>query len=178
MFKNYLKTALRGFWKHKLFTLINLVGLSIGITAALVIYLVAQFDLSFDRFYPGSNRIYRVVTDMSTSTGEKFYNGGVRGPLAGAVRGEVTGITGSAPFFIIDEFTLDHSGTIIPGSKSGPPLKFKYQDGMILADQRYFNLFPYTWLAGTKASLDQPFTVVLTSRKAKKYFPGLSYQQI
>jgi putative ABC transport system permease protein len=176
MIKNYLKTALCGFWKHKLSTLINIIGLSIGISAALVIYLMAHFDFSFDKFYPDSDRIYRVVTNFSTQGGNG-YSGGVCGPLAEAVRNRVTGLSGSAPFFIIDAFTLNHTGVAIPEA-SKAPLKFKYKEDMVLADQRYFDLLPYTWVAGSKTSLDQPFTVVLTAKKAKNYFPELTYRQM
>lgn len=175
MIKNYFKIALRGFWRHKLFTLINVIGLSIGISAALVIYLIVHFDLTFDKFYPDADRIYRVVSNSSFS-GEKGYNGGVCGPLPEAVRNEVSGLSESAPFFTIDEFTLNHTKVVIPDTKV--VRKFKYHEDMILADQRYFNIFPYKWLAGSKTSLSQPFTVVLTAEKAEKYFPGLTYNQM
>ena len=65
MFRNYFKIAFRGFWKHKLFTLINITGLSIGISAALVIYLIVHFDFTFDQFHPDSDRIYRVVSNYT-----------------------------------------------------------------------------------------------------------------
>ena len=175
MIKSYFKIALRGFWRHKLFTLINVIGLSIGISAALVIYLIVHFDLSFDKFYPDTDRIYRVVSDFSFS-GEKSYNGGVSGPLPEAVKNEVSGLSESAPFFTIDEFTLNHAKVVIQDAKV--VRKFKYHEDMILADQRYFNIFPYKWLAGSKTSLNQPFTVVLTAKKAEKYFPGLAYNQM
>jgi ABC-type antimicrobial peptide transport system permease subunit len=56
---------------------------------------------------------------------------------------------------------------------------FKLQDNVILADEGYFNLFQYKWLAGSaKTSLSTPFQVVLTSDQAKKYFPSLSYDQM
>jgi putative ABC transport system permease protein len=176
MLKNYFKIALRGFWKHKMSTLINIIGLSIGISAALVIYLIVHFDFTFDQFYPDSDRIYRVVTNFSTAAG-KGYNGGVCGPLPEATRKSVSGLSGSAPFFIIDEFTLYHTGVVVPDAAKAP-LKFKYKEDMVLADQRYFDLFPYTWLAGSKMSLNHPYTVVLTAQKAKKYFPGLTYPQM
>jgi ABC-type antimicrobial peptide transport system permease subunit len=176
MIKNYFKIALRGFWRHKMSTLINIIGLSIGISAALVIYLIVHFDFTFDKFYPDSDHIYRVVTNFSTQAG-KGYNGGVRGPLPAAAASSVSGLSESAPFFIIDEFTLYHTGVIVPDAAKAP-LKFKYKEDMILADQRYFDLFPYTWLAGSKTSLNQPYTVVLTAQKAKKYFPGLTYPQM
>src|SRR5476649_1979341 len=98
MIKNYFKIALRGFWKHKLFTLINIIGLSIGISAALVIYLIVNFDLTFDKFHKDSDRIYRVSSVFSWQ-GEKGYNGGVCGPLAGSIKSRVTGVEFTAPFF-------------------------------------------------------------------------------
>ncbi len=64
MIKNYLKIALRGFWKHKVFTLINITGLSIGISASIVIFLISYYDFSFDKFHKDSDRIYRVVSDF------------------------------------------------------------------------------------------------------------------
>ncbi len=66
MIKNYFKIAFRGFWRHKLFTLINIIGLSIGISAALVIYLIVHFDFTFDKFHRDGDRIYRVVSNFSS----------------------------------------------------------------------------------------------------------------
>jgi len=172
MIKNYFKIAIRNFNRHKLFTFINIIGLSIGISAALTIYLIVNYDFSFDKFHKDSDRIYRIVTNFSFA-GEPGYNGGVCGPLAEAVKNDVTGLEGSAPFFTLYQFN-----TIIPnGTKN--PAKFKNQEGTVLADHRYFNMFQYKWLAGSvKTSLNAPYQVVLTSDQAKKYFPLLSYDQI
>ena len=85
MIQNYFKIAFRGFWKHKLFTLINVIGLSIGISAALVIYLIVQHDFTFDKFQKDGDRIYRVVTNF-TFSGQPGYNPGVCGPLPWAVK--------------------------------------------------------------------------------------------
>lgn len=78
MIKNYLKTAFRTFRRHKTFTFINVIGLSIGISASLVIFLIVYHDFCFDRFHKDGNRIYRVVSDFSYA-GEAFYNSGVSG---------------------------------------------------------------------------------------------------
>jgi len=172
MIKNYFKIALRNFKRHKLFTLINIIGLSIGISAALTIYLIVNYDFTFDKFHKDSDRIYRIVTNY-TFSGETGYNGGVCGPLAEAVKNDVTGLEGSAPLFTLYQFSI-----IIPnGTKT--PAKFKNQDGVVLADQHYFNMFQYKWLAGSiKTSLNAPYQVVLTSDQARKYFPSLSYDQM
>jgi putative ABC transport system permease protein len=69
MFKNYFKTAIRNLTKNKIFSLINISGLSIGISAALVIYLIVSYDFSFDKFEKDRERIYRITT-LSTFSGE------------------------------------------------------------------------------------------------------------
>jgi putative ABC transport system permease protein len=172
MIKNYFKTAFRNFGRHKLFTLINIVGLSIGISAALVIYIIVNFDFTFDKNHEDSDKIYRVVTEYSFS-GEVGYNGGVTGPLAGAVKAEATGVKEVVPFF-----TTGGINVLIP-NKTDVPTKFKNQDNLVLADGRYFKLLKYNWLAGSaKTALNEPYQVVLTSTQAKIYFPRLSYSQM
>jgi putative ABC transport system permease protein len=91
MIKNYFKIALRGFRKHKLFTFINIVGLTIGISAALVIYLIVHFDFTFDQFHNDKERIYRVTTEYVFS-GEVGHNNGVTMALPDAARTEATGL--------------------------------------------------------------------------------------
>jgi putative ABC transport system permease protein len=172
MIKNYFKIAFRNFWRHKLFTFINVIGLSIGISSALVIYLIVHYDFTFNQSFADSDRIYRVVSNF-TFSGEPAYNSGVSGAVPEAVKNEVSGIAISAPFF-----GLNQPDVLIP-AKSGVPVKFKIKDNAILADRRYFELFNYTWLAGSaKTALNEPNQVVLTTDQAKKYFPGLSYSQM
>jgi len=172
MIKNYFKIALRGFWKHKIFTLINIIGLSIGITASLAIYLIVHYDLTFDKFHRDSDRIYRVVSNF-TFQGEKGYNGGVCGPLAGAIKTKATGVEFTAPVYTLSPTVFISR----PGDKN--PTRFKDQDRVALADQQYFKIFDYVWLAGSQAhALDAPNQVVITSDQAKIYFPKLSYDQM
>jgi len=169
MLKNYLKIAFRGFSRHKLFTFINVVGLSIGISAALVIYMIVQFNFSFDKFHKGGDRIYRVVTNYDYS-GQIGGSSGVCGPMGDAIKDQVTGVEVVAPFY-----TLIQPNIFISG-KSENPVRFKNQDNVILTSDEYFKVFSYKWLAGSsKNALSNPYKVVLTSDQAKKYFPGLSY---
>ncbi len=169
MIKNYFKIAFRGFRKHKLFTLINIVGLSIGISAAVVIYLIVYFDFTFDKFHKDTDRIYRVTTDFSFS-GEAGHNSGVTMALSPVVTAEVTGVDQVAPFLIYDQSTV-----MIPnGSAAGN--KIKKQSGVIFADEHYFNIINYKWVTGSaKTSLKNPNQVVLTTDQARIYFPKLKY---
>jgi len=172
MFRNYLKIAFRGFWKHKLFTLINIAGLSIGISAALVIYLMVHYDLTFDKFHKDGDRIYRVVTNF-TFSGSPGYNPGVCGPMTISAGSRVTGLQTIAPIY-----QLSQPNVLIPNNKT-TPATFKSQDNVTLADGGYFKVFQYQWLAGAaESALKEPFRVVLTSDQAAKYFPGLSYDQM
>jgi ABC-type antimicrobial peptide transport system permease subunit len=173
MIRNYFKVAFRNFWRHKLFTLINVIGLSIGISAALVIYLLIHYDLTFDKFHKDGHRIYRVVTNF-TSQGTPWYASGVCGPLPWATKTQVTGLEETAPIWSLPQPDVT---IILNNDKSSS--RFKKQDNVVVADSDYFRLFEYKWLAGSaKSALSSPYQVVLTSDQAEKYFPGVSYDQM
>src|SRR6185295_8267526 len=68
MIKNYLKIAFRNLWKHKVFSFINILGLTVGMTAGFLIYLYVSFESNYDAFHSKADRIYRVVCDIKTPT--------------------------------------------------------------------------------------------------------------
>jgi putative ABC transport system permease protein len=172
MIKNYFKTAFRILRRNKLFSLINVLGLSVGISAALIIYLIVQYDFSFEQFRKDKDRTYRVVTMMSFAN-SPFPNSGVPYPIMEATRKEVRGIEESASLF-----TTSASKTSIP-RQGAAPVEFRRPDNQAYADEHYFSVFPsYQWLAGSPASLDQIFHVALTETRAQKYFPGLKPTEI
>ena len=168
MIKNYFKTAFRSLLKHKAFTFINIIGLAIGISATMVIYLVVKYDLSFEQFRPHGDHIYRVVS-ATTYQGEVSHNSGVPIPLHKAIN-SVTGIEQPAPFRIYSE---DLKVTV-PAPNMAPAL-FKNQEHVIICDESYFKIFSYDWLAGSAATaFNHPNQVVLTQSQAKLYFPDLT----
>lgn len=172
MTKNFFKIAFRGFWKHKLFTLINIIGLSVGISAFLAIYFVVHYDFTFDKFHKDSDRIYRVVMNMSVQ-GHIQYSSGLPGPLAEAIKSQTTGIEEITPLW-----TLSPHFVYINKDKNSPK-RFKDLDRITLADQQYLKIFNYKWLAGSSQhALDAPNQVVLTSQQARLYFPSLSYHEM
>jgi putative ABC transport system permease protein len=97
MLKNYFTVAIRNLLRNKLFSVINILGLSIGISSALVIYLIVQYSYSFDRWEPGGDRIYRVVT-KTLNQGNVGHTRGVPAPLGAAIRKELTGIEENTTF--------------------------------------------------------------------------------
>ncbi|WP_114939136.1 ABC transporter permease [Mucilaginibacter endophyticus] len=172
MIKNYFKIAFRGFWRHKLFTLINIIGLSIGISAFLAIYFIVHYDFTFDKFHKDSDRIYRVVMNISFQ-GHKNYSSGVFGPLAGAIKSQATGIEEITPLYALS------SHFVYIDKDKNAQKRFKDVDKIALVDQQYLKIFNYVWLAGSSQhALDAPGQVVLTSQQARLYFPSLSYNEM
>jgi putative ABC transport system permease protein len=168
MFKNYFLTALRNFWRSKIFSLINIAGLAIGISASLVIYLLVSYDFGFDKFQKDRDRIYRVVSNMHFPD-QDFKNSGVPMPLPEAVTKELPGIELSAAFYLGGDAKVNIQ------SLTGKAEEFKKQPRIVYADNNYFGLIGYAWLAGDPAtSLREPFTVVLTESRAKTYFGDAS----
>ena len=174
MLKNYFTIALRNFWKQKVFSLINVSGLAIGISAALVIYLLVQFEFSFENFRRDNDRIYRVVTDMTFPGESLFRNSGVPMPMPKAVRSDLTGIEAVTHFVTAWETKVS-----VPVVGSQSPAEFKRQTNIIYADEHYFSLFESDWLAGSKqTALKDPYQVVLTEERAKTYFGNLPANDI
>ena len=174
MFKNYFKTAWRTLWKNKIFSVINVLGLAIGISASLVIYLIASYNLSFDKFEKDNNRIYRLVWTI-VAAGEKYYVTGITYEMPPAIKKEITGLDAVVPFSIFN----NNPKISVPVANAAEPIVFKNQNGFVYADENYFNLIGYNWLAGSaKTSLQQPYQTVLTQSAAALYFPNLQPEQI
>lgn len=173
MFKTYLSTAFRNLWKNKVFTILNMLGLAIGISAALVIYLMVNWDFGFERAVPDHQRIYRVVSNF-TSAEDKFYNSGVNMPLVNAIPGNISGIEEAAPYRQLSDMLK-----VAVLRDNGQRDVYKNQEGFIYTYPSYFKILPYQWVSGTPdASLNTPNQLVLTTASADKYFPGIAYDQL
>src|SRR5438045_8702493 len=85
MLKNYFKTALRNLKRNKSYAVINVLGLAVGIAASLLIFLVIQFETSFDDFHKKKHSIYRLDTQFHTQDGVS-YSDGIAFPVAPALR--------------------------------------------------------------------------------------------
>ena len=173
MLKNYFIVALRAFSRNKTFSFINIVGLSIGISASLVIFLLVQYDFSFDKFEKESSRTFRVVANGKNNDGV-WQNSTLEEPMGAAAKKDVTGLEIVAPFR-----TLDETRVTIPYPSANNPVVLRKQKDIIAADANYFNLVGYTWLAGSAASFNQqPYQIVLTEKNARLYFAGTKYSDI
>ncbi|MFT3911712.1 MAG: ABC transporter permease [Ferruginibacter sp.] len=172
MFKNYFQIAWRNIVKHKVYSIINISGLAIGISAALVIYLFINYELSFENFRENKANTYRVVTNMHFP-GQDFKNGGAPGPLAAAMRSEIPGIEKSTVFW--NNSAMKVNATEIKDNKN----LFKIQDDIAFVDDQYFGFFKYDWLYGSKTNaLNGINKVVLSASRAKLYFPSKDLKDV
>ncbi|WP_315815937.1 ABC transporter permease [Paraflavitalea speifideaquila] len=164
MIRNYFILAFRNVRKHKAFSFINVLGLAIGISASLVIFLLVQYENGFDRHHQDYDRIYRVVTALNYN-GTPYDNSGVCAPLPAAARTTLPGIETAVAFHTMYNPTAD----ILKNNHQKQEV-FKARKGVIFTDQHYFSLFTHTWIAGSPDVLQQPFSSVLTESRAKEYF--------
>jgi len=173
MLKNYITVAFRAFTRNITFSIIHILGLSIGISAALVIYLLVHYENSFDTFEADRERIYRVVLDLQFGAFDG-HSPAVPAPAANAIQNEVSGVTATIP---VMQFQGDGTAKVKVMQGSALTLRteavtFKKQPEIIFTNNAYFDLIPFQWLAGSKTmALTEPFSVVLTETRARQYFP-------
>jgi putative ABC transport system permease protein len=169
MIKNYFKTAWRSIARNKVYAGINILGLSLGICACLVIYLITSFELSYDTFHPDKDRIYRIVGQFQAPQGQKHDLATIIGPMPATMRTELTGFESVVTFFNYSAKVSVKNGSEI--KKFDAPKDREETSDLIVAEPQYFDLFKYKWLAGNAASaLNEPFKVVISESEVHKYF--------
>lgn len=160
MFKNYFKTALRNLWKNKLTTSINFFGLSIGMSAAVFIFIWVQNEITFDNFQPGKDHIYRATNAIQVSKTETWVWESSPLLLTDAAIKEIPEVEQVArlqPHRFDIVFNINH--------------KLFSEKTSAFIDYTWFNMFRYQFTAGNATAFRRnPFSIVLTESKAKKYF--------
>lgn len=157
MLVNFLKITFRSLWRHKWFSLINISGLAIGLTAGFLILLYVGFELSYDSFHSKGDHIYRVVADIKTPSE--------------VIKGNIT------PYALAPnlepEFPEIESAVRVIETEAlvrKDDLKFT-EDDLIAADADFFTTFDFNLLQGDKeTALTTPFTAVISQSTARKYF--------
>lgn len=158
MLKNYFKIALRSLWRHKIFSLINIMGLAMGMTACILIYLYVSFELSYDSFHQNADRIYRVVSDLKTPD-ELIRQNGPAPAVAPNIKDEFPEVSSFVRITNWDDIAV-RKGSIKLIEKR-----------ITWADSSFFEIFNFGLVKGDpRTALRDPHTVVLSERTARKYF--------
>lgn len=158
MIQNYLKIAWRNLLRHKSFSLINILGLSTGIAACIIIFLYVQYELTYDQYHSKSDRIARVTTTLHAPGSDDMLFGTSPYPLADALKRDFPEVVATARLEQ-NQTVIKHNGELIT------------ETDFFLTDQYIFSLFDYSFIEGAAANaLRQPRSIVLTASVAKKYF--------
>ncbi len=156
MLSFYLRSSLRNLRINKSFSAINIIGLSVGMAAAVLIFMWASNEKQFDRFHPNSDRIYRITSYLKES---KWVWETTPLSLAGIAEKEVPEIekitmlspTGSQSFQLNSEIFLEEHCAYV--------------------DKQWFDVFKFDFIMGNSRSfVNNPFSLILTEKTAKKYF--------
>ncbi|WP_336518020.1 ABC transporter permease [Pollutibacter soli] len=154
MFRNYLKTTLRTLARNRVYSFINIAGLTIGLACAMLIMLYVKDEVSFDRFHNNVNNIYRIA--KKAKGGDQV---GATGVLQGPRFSE--NVPGIKSFVRVQGSTED----IRTGNE------VQEQNGVLHVDPNFFSVFTFPLLSGNRQiCLSEPNSIVLSEDAAKKYF--------
>jgi len=158
MWKNYFRTAIRNLIRNKGYSLINIIGLAVGIAVCLLIFIYIRYELEYNKFNENIDNIYRILT--------KHYYGS-----------QQSWSTGSPPAlgpYLKENFPeIDNSCRFINGTVN---LAIKYQDKLFyediqFADPSVFDIFSFPFILGShEKAKDNIYTIVLSEKAAVKYF--------
>jgi ABC-type antimicrobial peptide transport system permease subunit len=161
MLKNYFITAWRNLWRNKSIAVINLFGLSVGITAAVLILLWVQNERNFDTYHPDADNIYRIVNHIKVSKDEEWVWESSPLELATASKAEIPEIIQATRINV-----ADWSETVFAVNN-----KLFSEKNCGYVDSNWFDMFHYDLKQGSiQAFVQDPFSVILTASKAAKFF--------
>jgi putative ABC transport system permease protein len=160
MIQNYIKTALRQLMRNKGFSLINILGLAVGIACCLIIVVYVRDEISFDNFHQNGDHVYRIALDRKYPEHNRHY-AIIPHSYARAIKDEFPEVEEVTRFFHFQGNTFD----ILKGDE------LYEEDLAYFADSTFFKIFDIPLIQGeADKALAEPNTVVLTESIAKKYF--------
>jgi putative ABC transport system permease protein len=159
MFRLNLKIALRNLWRNKTSSVINIVGLAVGLSACLLLLLYVNYEMNFDRHFKDSDKVYQVMTNFQDATGKITSTGGVPGNgIAMAIKTKIPEVNELSRIGGGDE-------SLIANQQKA----FKKRD--LFADPEILRIFNYEFIAGNSVTaLNTPDAVILTESMAKLLF--------
>jgi putative ABC transport system permease protein len=157
MFKNYFITSMRSLMRSKGFSMINIIGLAVGLATFSLISLYVYHELSFDRYHKNADRIFRIVEDLRTEN-ELLLQAASSPPM---------GPRFLKDFPEVENYVRFQQWSMLVERKG---VSF-YEPDTYIADSTVFDVFSFELIKGDrKTALREPFSIVLTESMAKKYF--------
>lgn len=164
MFQSIFKTAFRSLNRNRRHALLNILGLSVAMAACIVIFLVLQYEFSFNNYISKGDQLYQVVTRDVDAAGE-HYTSGTPFPACDYMRKDF-------PQYTIGQFIQNYGVQVTAKGKDGALTgkKFIERNGVFYAEPQILEIFEVKVLQGTAATLDNPYAVLLSEKLATKYF--------
>ncbi|MHA4812336.1 ABC transporter permease [Flavitalea flava] len=159
MLKNYLRIAFRNLWRHRAFSFLNIMGLTVGMAACFLVFLYVHFESTYDQFHSKADNIYRLVCDIKTPT-ETINSYVTSAPMAINIK--------------TDFPEVENIVRVNPASLLVRKGDIKFQEERTLfADSAIFSVFDFPLIHGDpRTALREPLSIVLSQTAAKKYFGG------
>ena len=158
MWRNYFTVALRNISKNKIFTLINMLGLAIGLASSILILIFIIKEKSFDRFHEHANEIHRLYIDGGIGD-QSFRGAWTSMTMAPTFTEEIPEIEKFVRFDVYNQQLIWYDG------------EKRIEDHFLFADSSIFDIFTINFLRGDPATaLTRPKSVVITREKAREYF--------
>jgi putative ABC transport system permease protein len=165
MIVNYILTCYRNIVRKKSIFFVNLIGLSLGITSAMLLFMIVDYLQNFDADQTNKTRIYRAVTSSQGSGGRIAYNSGVATVFPDALRNDFPEVEAAV-------FTsYQTEGLIVVPRADGSTDKFLELVGVVYTEPSFFDVFHRPVLRGdARKALDEPNEAVISERWATRYF--------
>jgi len=165
MLNSNFKILLRGLWRKKTFTLLNTLGLSIGFSASLLIFLLIRYELSIDSFHKNRDRIYRVLSTETYRTGLVDNDGSAPIPLADGLRRDFP-----QPEKVAAVWRIGDAQFGIPSANGGRDKQVLAKD-VYFADAALFDIFDFPWVAGDpRTGLKDTYTMAISQSLAANWY--------
>ncbi len=164
VFSLYIKSAFRILLKNRAYSIINLLGLSVGMGVCLVIFQYTYLELSYDQFHTDHDQIYRVIIEETNGAGHESYPNGIGYGFAPAAMDEIPEITG-----YLRKERVNRVATVTnPDNKR---VFYEEVNDLLFADAGFFELFNFPLLRGNEKSVfNDSYSIVITEKTATKYF--------
>ncbi len=166
MLKNYFTTAIRNLTRNAGSTIINMIGLILGITCSIVLFLVIRFGLSYNDHHVQKDRIYRLITQNFIDDGEDL-TPGIPIPLMDAFREDIRGIDRQVFIGYMYEQML-----VSILDSDGETRYHQLNDGKGYTEKSFFEIFTRGIVAGSVDNFDEPNKLVISEKLAARLFPG------
>jgi ABC-type antimicrobial peptide transport system permease subunit len=174
MFGNFFITLGRQLWRNRLFTILNIIGLSVCICVAWIVFRMVSYENSFDKKVPEAQSIYQLIIRNKREDGNTGGFAAVSKPVLNALINDVSGAG-----LVVPMFYKHYNSVTVPTDNGNKKIEEEDDIHQVTTLPDYFDMLDYKWLAGNKkTAFKHPDNVVLTHDRAKKYFPKLSPAEV